>query len=105
VAFRDRDRWPLSLGPAHGESVVDRSPGDMNLTFIRRQRPVFSGIGGEFVEREPDGLRGSRREAPLRPMDVDPRANEVGEVRELGPNQVSDPNSMPFVADEQVLIG
>ncbi len=32
------------------------------------------------------------------------RTNEVGEVRELGVNQVLDPDAIPFVSDEQVLI-
>src|SRR5260370_1427951 len=35
----------------------------------------------------------------------DTRANEIGEMRELGANQVRDLDPIPFVADEQVLIG
>jgi hypothetical protein len=35
----------------------------------------------------------------------DTRTNEVGEGRELGLNQVLDLNPLPFVPDEQVLIG
>src|SRR6266478_1651454 len=58
-----------------------------------------------LVESEPDGLRGSRVQAKLRAVHGDTRANEIGEVRELGANQVRDLHPIPFVADEQVLIG
>src|SRR5262249_24337300 len=34
-----------------------------------------------------------------------PRTNEVGEMRELGVNQVFNINSLPLVSEEQVLIG
>ncbi len=72
---------------------------------IRRERPVFPGVGGKLVEREPDGLRGSRLQAQLGAVHDDTRTNEVGEGRELGVNQVLDLDPFPFVPDEQVLIG
>jgi hypothetical protein len=41
----------------------------------------------------------------LRAAHGDTRINEIGEGGELGMNQVLDVDSIPFVADEQVLIG
>src|SRR5260370_12465854 len=38
-------------------------------------------------------------------MDADARTDEVGEVRELGTNQVRNLDRIPFVADKQILIG
>src|SRR5262249_21427473 len=103
--FRRRYERPLALGPAHGEGVAVGSPADVDAARIRRQRPVFPGIGGELVEREPDRLRGSRAQAQLGAVQGDTRTDEVGKVRELGTNQVLDLHTIPFVADEQVLIG
>src|SRR6266849_7662716 len=103
--LRWRYRWAIALGRAHGESVAIGPPADIDTTRIRRERPVFPGVGGEFVEREPAGLRGGRLQAQLRAVHGDTRTNEVGEERELGTNQVLDLDPIPFVADEQVLIG
>ena len=105
MTFRRRYQRPLALGPAHGESVVDSPPGDINASFIRRECSVFSGVGSELVEREPDGLCGSSREAQPGAMNADTRTNEIGEVRELGTNQVLDLDPLPSVSDEEVLIG
>ena len=60
ASLRRRYRRPLALGPTHGEGIAIRPPIDIDATDIRRKRPVFAGIGGELMEREPDGLRGSR---------------------------------------------
>src|SRR5215467_15862124 len=38
-------------------------------------------------------------------MDTDAGTNKVGEVRELGANQILDLDPIPLVADQQVLIG
>ena len=57
------------------------------------------------MEREPDRLRGSRAQVQLGAVQGDTRTDEVGEVRELGTNQVRDLDPIPFVSDEQVLIG
>jgi hypothetical protein len=82
-----RRHWrPLALGPAHSKGIADGPPGDIDVTVIRRECPVFSGIGGELVECEPDCLCGSRREAQLRATYADTRTNQVSEVRELGTN-------------------
>src|SRR5262249_24304335 len=68
-------------------------------------RAVFPGVGSELVKREPDGLRRGRLQAQLGAMHGDTRTNEVREMRELGVDQVLDLDPVPFVADEQVLIG
>ena len=88
ASLRRRHRRPIALDPVHGKGVAGDAPRDIDAAFIGGKRPVFSSVGGEFVEREPDGLRGSRREAQLGPIDADARTNEIGEVRELGTNQV-----------------
>ena len=90
---------PIALGPAHGEGVADGPPRDIDATPIRRKRPVFPGVGGELVERKPDGLRGSCLEAQLGAMDADARTNEVGEERELGANQGLDLDPLPCVSN------
>src|SRR5215470_6180107 len=96
---------PAALGPAHGEGVAVDAPADIHTTRTRRQRTVFAGIGGELVEGEPDGLRGSRIKAQPGTSHDDTRTNEVGEMRELSAGEVGDLDSIPFIADEQVLIG
>jgi hypothetical protein len=78
----------------------------MQAARIHRERPVFSGVGGKFVECdvecEPDGLRGSRIQTQLGAVHDNTRANEIGEGRELGANQVLDLDPMPCIADEEV---
>ena len=44
-------------------------------------------------------------EAQLGALHGDTRTDEVGEMRKLGANQVCHIDPLPFVADEQVLIG
>jgi hypothetical protein len=39
--------------------VAIARPADINATGIRRERPVFAGIGRKLVQRKPDGLGGS----------------------------------------------
>ncbi len=51
--FRRRHRRPLALGPAHGEGVAVGPPADIDTTRIRRQRPVFAGVGGELAGYRP----------------------------------------------------
>jgi hypothetical protein len=72
---------------------------------MRRERPILPGICGKFVECEPDGLRGSRMQTRLGATHGDTRANKIGEARELGANQVLDLDPMPFILDEEILIG
>src|SRR5262249_11927419 len=105
ASLRRRYGRPFALGPAHRQGVAVRPPADIHTAPVRRERPIFPGIGGEFVEREPDCLRGSRLQAKLGATHGDARTNEVGEMRELGVNQVFNINSLPLVSDQQVLIG
>ncbi len=93
------------LGPAHRKGIAVDAPADVHATRIRRQRPVFPRVGGQFVEREPDGLRGSGLQAQPGTMHCNARANEVGEMRELGAGEVRDLDPIPLIAHEQVLIG
>src|SRR5215470_3604121 len=103
--LRRRHGRPLVLRPAHGEGITGDPPADIHTTSVSRERPIFPGVGGEFVERDPDGLGGGRVQAKLGAMHGDTRTNEVGEMRELSVNQVLDINSLPLVPDHQVLIG
>src|SRR5215475_3442526 len=103
--LRRRHRRPLTLGPTHAKVVAAGGPADVHTTSISRERPVFAGVGGEFVQGEPDGLRRICSEAQFGATNVDTRTNEVGEIRELTANQVIDVNSPPLVPDEQVLVG
>src|SRR5258708_36847176 len=68
---------PIVLDPAHGEDVAGGPPRDIDATPVRRQRPVFPGVGGKFVEREPDRLRGSRIEVQLGAVRGDTGTNDV----------------------------
>ena len=95
-----RHRRPSALGPAHGESVAIGAPADIDTTPIRRECPVFAGVGGEFVQRKPDGLRGSRLQTQLGAAQGDTGINEVGKMRELGANQICYIDPVPFVPDE-----
>jgi len=75
------------------------------MTAVGRERPIFPGIGGKLVKREPDGLRGSRLQAQLWAAYGDTRINEIAEMRELGAGEILDVHTLPFAPDEQVLIG
>jgi hypothetical protein len=97
-------RWPLTLGPGHGENVTIGSPADIHATLVVRQRAVFAGVGGEFVERKPNGLSTSCFQPQLWSIYDDTRADEVGEVRQLSLDQVPDLHSSPFIPNQQVLI-
>jgi hypothetical protein len=96
---------PIALAPAHGEGVAGGPPGHIDATPTRRKCPVFPGIGGELVERKPDGLRGSRIEAQPGAVQGNTRTDKIGKMRELGANQVFDLDPVPFIPDEQVLVG
>ena len=65
----------------------------------------FGRVCGELVECEPDGLRGSRRQAQLGVVHGDTRTSKAGEVRELSVNKVLDLDAVPVAPDEQVLTG
>jgi hypothetical protein len=93
------------LGPTHGEGVAVGPPVDIETTRNLRKRPVFSGVGGKLVQREPDGLGGGRIQTQLGPAHDDTRTNEIGKGGYLGANQVLDLDPVPCVADEEVLIG
>src|SRR6266446_2942245 len=96
---------PIALGPAHREGVGVGLPGDMDTAPIRREGPVFPSIGSEFVECEPDRLRGSGFQAQLGAGRDDARTNEICEVRELGAGEVLDVHTAPLTSYQQVLIG
>src|SRR5215469_13011752 len=51
--LRHRHGRPVALLPTHGEDVAVGRPADIQTTRILRERAVFTGIGGELVEREP----------------------------------------------------
>jgi hypothetical protein len=93
-------------GRVPSKIMVDLGPpADIDATPIRRERPVFPGVGGELVEHKSNGLRGSGRQANLGAVHGNTRTNEVGERRELSANQVVDLYAILFVSDEQVVIG
>ena len=75
------------------------------MTVGCRERPVFAGIGGKLVECKPDGLCRSWVQAQLRTLHGNTRTNEIGEMRELGTHQIRYLHPLPFIPDEQVLIG
>src|SRR5262249_45625274 len=102
--LRRRHGRPIALGPADGEGIAVGTPVDVDTTRSRRKRPVLSGIGGEFVDGEPDGLRASRLQQQLGAADENMRTNETRELREVGTNQILDVNSLPIVPDEEVVI-
>jgi len=69
----------IALSPAHREGVAVGHPGDIRTTHIRREGPVLAGVGGEFVECEPDGLRGSRLQAQLGALHGDARTERLAQ--------------------------
>jgi hypothetical protein len=88
--------------------IVKTSPTGPQQTFtplIRRERSVFAGIGRELVQCKTDRLGGSRIQAQLWAVDIDPRTNKIRKVRELGAHQIFDIDSLPLVPDQQILIG
>jgi hypothetical protein len=78
----------IALRPGHREGLSLGPPADIDTTRIRRERPVFPGVGGELMECQSDGLRCSRLQAQFGALRGDTGTNEIGEVRELGANQV-----------------
>src|SRR5262249_42777172 len=103
AALRRRYGWPTVLRPVHREGLSLSPPADLQAPLILRERSVFTGVGGKFVDREPDGLCGSRLQAQLGAMYGDARTNEAGEWCELSANQVLDANSLPVVPNKEVL--
>jgi hypothetical protein len=95
----------IALDPAHGEAVAVGPPADIDTTGIHRECPVFPPVGSELMEHEPDGLRESSLQLQLGAVDGNARTNEVGQMRQLGQDQVLDLDPIPFVPDEQVLTG
>ncbi len=57
------------------------------------------------MEYKPNGLRGSRLQANLGAVHGNTRTNAIVEWRELSANQVVDLDAIPFVSDEQVVVG
>jgi hypothetical protein len=84
--LRRRYGRPIAFDPTHIEGVAIGSPADINTTPIHRKRPVFTSVGGQLMECEPDCLRGSWHHAQLWAIRGDTRTNEVGEVSELRAN-------------------
>src|SRR5262249_49255898 len=105
ASLRRGHAWTVALSPAHDEGVVVGAPRDIQATRNDGERPVFPGIGGEFVQGEPEGLRGSHPQVQLWAVHGYTRTNEVCERRELSTNQVLDLDPIPRVPHEQVLIG
>jgi hypothetical protein len=81
------------------------APANIDATFTRRERPVFSCIGGKLVHCETDGLGGPRVKTQFRAVRSDPRPDKVCKVRELGARQILHIDPMPLVPNQQVLIG
>jgi len=92
---------PIALRPAHREGLALGPPADIQTTCIPRQRLVFTGVGGKFVEREPDGLRGSCVQTQFGAAHHDTRTKKIGEGRDLGANQALYLDTMPFTFDER----
>ncbi len=65
------------LGPAHCEGVANGPPADIYATPIRRQRPVFAGIGRKLMQRKTDRLGGRRIQTQLWAVEIDPRPNKI----------------------------
>jgi hypothetical protein len=100
---RCRRRRSGAFLPDHREGLALGPPANIHAPGILRQRPVFAGVGGKFVEREPDGLRGCCVQRQRGAARRDTRTKKVGEGRDLGANQVLDLDPFPFALDEQVL--
>ena len=96
-------------GPSRSVQLMVRvSPSIPQQTSTRPlsvERPVFAGVGGELVEREPDRLCGGGLQAQLGAIHDDARTNEICEMRELGAGQVLDVHTAPVTPYQQVLIG
>jgi hypothetical protein len=93
-------------GPSRSvQHIVKVSPLAAQPQTTRIGRERIAGVGGKLVQREPDGLRGSRIQTQLWAAHHDTRTNKISEGRELGANQVLDFDPLPFILDEEVLIG
>jgi hypothetical protein len=94
VPFRCRHRRTVALGPADGKSITFDFPPDIDAPLVGRESPIFSGIGGEFVECKPDGLGRRLSQAQPGTIDGDAGIYEIREVGELGLNQALDLHSI-----------
>ncbi len=92
--LRRRHGRPIAFGPAHGQRVTIGSPTDIDMTVIRRERPIFSGVGRKLVECETDGLGGCCVQTQLRTMHRDPRPDKIGKEGKLGAHQILDIDSL-----------
>src|SRR5262249_58321485 len=83
--LRWRHRRPIALRPAHYEGLALGPPADIQTTRILRESPVFSGVGGKFVKREPYGLRRGGIQTQLRAAPHHPTANVIRHSAALAP--------------------
>jgi hypothetical protein len=82
-----------------------KPPAYVDPAGVHRQRAVFAGIGCQLMEREADRLCTSSFQAQLRAVHSDPRPYKVRKMRELGADQLINIDPLPFITDQQVLIG
>jgi hypothetical protein len=57
------------------------------------------------MDHKSDGLRGSRLQAQFGAVHGNAKTDQVGQMRQLGADQILDLDPIPFVPDEQVLTG
>ena len=93
------------LSPVHGEAIAVGPPAHLDAADLHRQRAVLASIGRKLVKCQTNCLGRGCIQTQFRAMHREPGAHKIGKVGELGARQVFDINSLPLVADQQVLIG
>src|SRR5215475_947517 len=105
LSFRGGNVGAVAFDPTDRELVSAQLPVDIDGPALAGQCTVLTGIGGKLMECHADALCRRGRQPQLRPANRDASADQVGEMRELGADQIVQIDASPVAFDEQVLIG
>src|SRR5262245_12461769 len=108
AAGRFSDGRAALLAPAHAKRGIAslgafEAPFNCDLPGGARKRTVLSRVGGKLMQGHSNGLCRGCRYQQRRPFELDIRANQVLEMRELSARQLAKVHALPGVLHEQIL--
>lgn len=107
VRWRD-DRRPALLNPVQKQltrraRIIIQRLGQLDCPRRPGQSPVFDGVGRQFVDREPDGLRGFRANDNVWSTKFNTGTLNVHEGLEVFAQEIGERGSLPAVANQYVV--
>ena len=92
---------PAALAPTQDETVRLQLPGHPDASGHDRQRAIFGGVGGEFMQRERKRLGGARLERYVGPVGGDLSVIAGAIRRKLFLDQAREVGALPAALGEQ----